>query len=197
MNINSNAMLERLTAAVHETIIDLVDIYRRATADWVAEDVCYAHPDLKEIVGEEEIAQVAVVMLDTPLNIESGKYTTLFSLLNREYFGERLPQFEVRVVYDSMDSDFRIDRGGRIIHLRMARLYDDYMLHCLIHAMAHVATNDEEGAEWQREMIRLRDVGAVPEWVVSDCSLKIIEEGGRRIAVPLRAAHIQAIHQRE
>lgn len=70
------------------------------------------------------------------------------------------------------------------------------MLHRLIHAMALVATNDEDGAEWQREMIRLRGVGAVPEWVVSECRLKIIEEAGRRIVVPLNSAHIPGIRQR-
>lgn len=196
MSINSDAMLERLTAVVHETIIDLVDTYGGATADMVAEEVCYAHADLKEIVGEEEIAQVVVVMLKSQLNIESGKYTAQFIELNREYFAERLPQFAVRVVYEPMHFDFRVDRECRTIHLRMAGLYEDHMLHRLIHAMAHLATNDEDGTEWQREMIRLRDVGAVPEWENSDCRLKIIHEAGRRIAVPLRSAHVQAIRER-
>ena len=159
------------------------------------------YSELEERFGEEDIERVAEVMLQSELNLESGKFTALFEALNREYFGVQLPAFAVRVAYDADPADdgerLIIDRGHKTIRLRMSRRYDDYMLHGLVHAMAHLATNDLGGPEWKQEMIRLRDAGApVPDWEISDCSFRIVGEAGRRIAIPIRSDEEHALNDR-
>ena len=103
----------------------------------------------------------------------------MYRQFNTQYFGGRLPDYKILVVYDVWywetercgyppcdpsvpDADGFIDFSGRQIFIRFLahQTTCPAMEEVLLHEMAHAATDGEHGDNWQAEMARLKDLGA-------------------------------------
>jgi hypothetical protein len=85
----------------------------------------------------------------------------LFEQFNEQYFGGRLPAYKIRVVTHMT----RLGESGCCVKTRklieiVKGLPNKDATSCLLHEMAHAATNGHHGMPWRKEMIRLRDAGA-------------------------------------
>ncbi len=85
----------------------------------------------------------------------------LLDRYNRRYWRGRLPHYEIILSEKHWGS--ACDRKSRRIYLHpvlFERLDEDAIHRTLIHEMAHAATRGVHGRAWQREMKRLKRMGA-------------------------------------
>jgi hypothetical protein len=85
----------------------------------------------------------------------------LFDQFNRRYFGSRLPRYEI--ITDGPYYGGRCEPWNHRIYVTVKK---SRFVVTLLHEMAHAAVypNENHGPVWQREMIRLRKLGApIPE----------------------------------
>jgi SprT-like family len=101
------------------------------------------------------------------------KFQRLFDHYNRRFFGGRLPRYTV-VISDRFTGG-RCDRLHRTIFLNPRSASGKLLLH----EMAHAATNDRHGKNWQSEMQRLISLGARVK-----CELEGYLPKNRPIGVP-------------
>ena len=99
----------------------------------------------------------------------------MYRQFNTQYFGGRLPDYKILVVYDVWywetercgyppcdpsvpDADGFIDFSGRQIFIRFLahQTTCPAMEEILLHEMAHAATSGEHDAKWLEEMERLK-----------------------------------------
>jgi len=101
------------------------------------------------------------------------KFQRLFDQYNRRFFGGRLPPYTV-VISDRFTGG-RCDRSHKTIFLNPRSASGKLLLH----EMAHAATNDRHGKNWQSEMQRLITLGARVK-----CELEGYLRKNRPIGVP-------------
>lgn len=102
----------------------------------------------------------------TKKSIKDGQ--KLFDLFNRQYFGSRLPRYEI-ITYEHSPCSWATH--GAVCEPHSRRIWvgvenSKDLETVLLHEMAHAAVhpNGNHGPVWQREMIRLRNLGApIPE----------------------------------
>jgi hypothetical protein len=135
------------------------------TFDVVVED----QPDLYDVLGKECILALCEELHRSEDAAQSESCGVRFSHLNNKYFDGRLEDYRVRVVYDLwfwLSEHSHIDLAGRQIFLQVTKDACFYDVDCLlIHHMAHAATGTttDDDHEWQREMERLKNLGAPVE----------------------------------
>jgi hypothetical protein len=159
---------EKLFKATVQAVVELEDCYG-TNAECLAEMLRHDHPCLAAKYGLPEMQRIATVILASEIPRLSTAYRSLFRDLNREYFGERLPLYDVRVVFDietfavePVDPDAVFDG---LIRFEEQCIYIRYtnkasMDHAIIHEMAHAATNEGHDEDWLNEMDRLKKAGA-------------------------------------
>jgi hypothetical protein len=157
------------------------------TAPWATcEAIAEAAPDLYKAFGSERVLAVCEEIQHSEIPEQSAIFQDLFHRFNTQYFGGRLPDYRILVVYDvwywmtkrcgyppgfppaTEDSGF-IDFPARRIFIRYLadHLGGQTMEESLIHEMAHAATGGDHGDAWQAEMVRLKELGApVSRWDV-------------------------------
>lgn len=127
------------------------------------------HPDLELGWGREYIKAVAQSLVGAAIVGLSERFTELFPGFNTRYFGNRLPPYEVRVVFDlhvvakepicmSSVSSGLIRFDERCIDIRYSQEFP--MTAMLVHEMAHAATSGEHDEKWLKEMKHLKEAGA-------------------------------------
>ena len=147
--------------------------------DAAVKDFCDKHPDLEERYGQKYILKVALKLRKSEEPTKSLEYQPLFDTFNGIYFGDRLPAYWVRAVYDInaffqvfWDHDYVHDGHlldghlpdglilpeSRTIYLRI--MGDPLMPGTLVHEMAHAATRSGHDERFWAEIGRLHAAGA-------------------------------------
>jgi hypothetical protein len=159
---------EKLFKKTVQAVVELEDCYG-INAECVAEMLRHDHPRLAAKYGLPEMQRMATVILASEIPRLSAAFRSLFRNFNREYFAERLPLYDVRVVFDIETFAVEPVEPGRVfdglIRVGEQCIYIRYtdkasMDHAIIHEMAHAATNDDHDEEWLNEMVRLKNAGA-------------------------------------
>jgi SprT-like family len=91
----------------------------------------------------------------------------LFVLLNKKYFGGRLPG--CRVIRSTALGSGAVYRPEKREIQLPDRLKASALRKALLHQMAHVATTGDHGPSWREEMYRLIDLGAPLERELDVC----------------------------
>jgi hypothetical protein len=141
----------------------------------IAEEV----PDLYAVFGEQRVLAVCEDIQHAEIPEQSAVFQEMYRTFNTQYFGGRLPEYRVLVVYDvwywetqrygyspvyppAADAFGIIDFEGRRILVRFRPHFtsDGSMPGTLLHEMAHAATDGGHGDAWENEMARLKLLGA-------------------------------------
>jgi hypothetical protein len=170
--------LHRLAGATTVFLLD-VDDYGYTTPSITCEAISVLAPELYSASGKDRVLAVCEEVQYSALTEQSALFQVLFEDFNRQYFGERLPDYKIRVVYDAWywqtqrcglpvgspplpDILGFIDFEGRQIFVRFhfSLPCGVTMVNTLIHEMAHAATDGNHGDNWHAEMARLKALGA-------------------------------------
>jgi hypothetical protein len=144
----------------------------------IAEEV----PDLYAVFGEQRVLAICEDIQHSEIPEQSAVFQEMYRTFNTQYFGGRLPEYRVLVVYDvwywetqrygyspvyppAADAFGIIDFEGRRILVRFRPHFtsDGSMPGTLLHEMAHAATDGDHGNSWKAEMVRLKLLGAPVE----------------------------------
>jgi hypothetical protein len=164
---------EHLLGIVASSIVESNDCGGTGAHD-AAEAICEDNPELRQCYGQQYIEAVAQSLLGADIVSLSAQYTQRFAEFNSRYFGNQLPKYEVRVVFDLHTVANEPVYGGsvsgglirfeeRFIYIRYTN--DHLMIETLVHEMVHAATSGEHDDRWLEEMKRLHESGAP----VADC----------------------------
>jgi hypothetical protein len=156
-------------------IVELSD-YAGTDARSAAECVCDDHPEFEKRWGFRHIQDVAESVLAADILSLSARFTEAFAQFNSQYFSDRLPVYEVRVVFDlHIVANEPIEMGSvssglirydeRCIYLRYTQ--DEPMISILLHEMAHAATQSGHDRACINEMKRLKAASAS----ILDCEI--------------------------
>src|SRR6202049_2680679 len=160
-------LIDDLKRLISDTIIELMDC-GGTTPECTHKLIAEQKPDLCQRFGKTYVVPLAESIQHTEIPKESARFQAMFRKFNRQYFGGRLPEYEVQVVFDvefwvgkppNDTISGSVDIDHRRIFLRLSRV--GQLTTCaLLDEMAYVATNGSEGSKWRSEMKRLRALGA-------------------------------------
>ena len=167
--------LERLERLVEATIVQLMDAggtYPYITCDLVAEEAT----DLYNLLGEDRVFALCERIQRSDVPVESACLQEMFRSFNSKYFGGRLPEHEVQVVYDieawvGQDTSRDVKSGylDPDLHRIVIRLSElrGIMICSLIKEMACAASSPFDHNKWVTEMSRLKELGApIGDWPI-------------------------------
>ena len=148
-----------LVSVLHCTLIKLNEFGQDPDSENLAQ---FVSDDVKQHYGVARIEEVAREMLrycGGELPALSKKLTGLYELFNERYFDGELPPYTVDVCY--VINGFETSQLWRNVHkIRIRLCSEPRMVSRLLDEMARVATTDEYGECWNREMSRLHKAGA-------------------------------------
>jgi hypothetical protein len=167
--------LSVIRQVVAQEIVALLDTGCNTDAEWVVWMVLEFHPEVGRMCSVQALHSIATKVLHSEIPEQSEHFENLFEEFNERYFGNQLPHYRVRVVYDvhrvaAEPITRRGDSGEelidecllrfdeRTIYLRFSE--DGYMLNFLVHEMCHAATSGEHDEKWKAEMKRVYELGA-------------------------------------
>jgi hypothetical protein len=159
---------EHLLDIVAHSIVELNDAGGTNTY-YAAEFVCEKHPNLEPRWGREYIQAVAQSLVAADIVSLSKRFTELFAEFNTRFFGNRLPPYEVRVVFNlhivAKEPILMGSVSSGLVRFDERSIYIRYteptsMTATLVHEMAHAATSGKHDERWLEEMKRLKEVGA-------------------------------------
>jgi|SRR5579872_4626681 len=134
-------------------------------------------PDLYEAFGKDRVLKLCQTIHCSEIRQISERLQERFRAFNRDYFDGRLPEYEVRAVYDANfwvksptptePASGVVDFGLRIIFIN--QMHEPFMVDALLHHMARLAvgTLDDHGEGWIRGMGRIKASGG-PLWSIFD-----------------------------
>ena len=170
LELRQHEELLRACAAITVEFMDAGSADEVSVAEWLS----VARPELAAQYDESTLREIACLILHAELPGLSKHFQALFDKFNGQYFGGKLPPYQVHVVFDLHRIAKEPVLGGHVssglIRFEERSIYLRYtdsplMQGMLIHEMAHAATNGEHDQEWLHEMVRLKAAGApVPDW---------------------------------
>jgi len=157
----------------------LMTDYGGTTPSSTAEAIAVYAPRVYRAWGPERVLAVCQEIQCAEIPEQSAVFQEMYRQFNTQYFGGRLPDYKILVVYDVWywetercgyppcdpsvpDADGFIDFSGRQIFIRFLahQTTCPAMEEILLHEMAHAATSGEHDAKWLEEMERLKGLGA-------------------------------------
>jgi hypothetical protein len=159
---------EHLLGIVAHSIVELNDA-GGTNAYYAAEFVCEEHPDLESRWGREYIQELTQSLMAADIVSLSKHFTELFAEFNTRFFGNRLPPYDVRVVFNlhivAKEPILMRSVSSGLVRFDERSIYIRYteptsMTGTLVHEMAHAVTSGAHDERWLEEMKRLKEAGA-------------------------------------
>ena len=158
----------KLTELVRAQTIQLME-YGGTTPEATCDVIAQEEPDFCAAFGRDRVLKLCQVLHYSEVPEASSYLQESFGAFNMDYFGGRLPDYEVGVVYDtsfwgrnpcpSEPASGGVDFGLRIIFI--AQMRDRLMIDALLHHMAHLAVgSDHHDERWIQEVARIQGLGA-------------------------------------